>query len=50
LPKKDIAEALLLLDGHESHYNAIHLLEIAVVNDVILLCFSSYTTYTSSPL
>lgn len=50
LPKKGTGKALLILDGHSSHCNAIDLLDLAAANDVILLCLPSHTTQALQPL
>lgn len=43
-PKKRPGKALLILDGHASHCNAIDRLNLAAENEVVLLCLPSYTT------
>lgn len=50
LPKKTPGKGLLILDGHASHCNAIELLDLAVANEVILLCLPSHTTQALQPL
>ncbi|XP_031327277.1 tigger transposable element-derived protein 2-like [Photinus pyralis] len=50
LPKKRPGKALLILDGHTSHCNAIELLDLATENDVVLLCLPSHTTQALQPL
>lgn len=50
LPKKRPGKALLILDGHASHCNAIDLLNLAAENEVVLLCLPSHTTQALQPL
>lgn len=50
LPKKRPGKALLILDGHASHCNAIDLLNVAADNEVVLLCLPSHTTQALQPL
>lgn len=50
LRHKNPRRTLLVLDGHSSHSNNIHLLEVAKENDVILLCLPSHTTHALQPL
>ncbi|KAJ3622488.1 hypothetical protein MTP99_002995 [Tenebrio molitor] len=50
IPRKGTGKALLVLDGHASHSNAIELLDFASQNEVVLLCLSSHTTQALQPL
>lgn len=50
IPRKGTGKALLILDGHASHCNAIELLNLASENDVQLLCLPSHTTQALQPL
>lgn len=50
IPRKASGKVLLLLDGHCSHMNSAITLELAVANDIILLCFPSHTTHYLQPL
>jgi hypothetical protein len=50
IPRKGTGKALLVLDAHASHSNAIELLDFASQNEVVLLCLSSHTTQALQPL
>lgn len=50
LPKKRPGKAVLILDGHAPHSNAIELLDLADKNDVVPLCLPSHTTQALQPL
>lgn len=50
IPRKGTGNALLILDGHASHCNAIELLNLASENNVELLCLPSHTTQALQPL
>lgn len=50
IPRKNAGKCLLILDGHASHMNNPHMLDVAIKNDVILLCLPNHTTHYLQPL
>jgi hypothetical protein len=50
LKHKPSGKVLLILDGHTSHSSSPVLLQIAVQNDIIVICLPSHCTHALQPL
>ncbi|XP_039302962.1 jerky protein homolog-like isoform X1 [Solenopsis invicta] len=50
IPRKSPGQCLLILDGHGSQTNSPDMLQMAVDNDVHILCLPSHTTHYLQPL
>lgn len=50
IPRKPPGKNLLILDGHASHMSNVQMLELALENDIIILCLPSHTTHYLQPL